>query len=192
MNIEPRRGAVGWAVVLLLAAFAVPYLLGAGALALLGSLGCIAGAGVILVDWWYSRRADENLLLTYSDPDVVIMRMYAQLTPDERISLQESRIIVDHVLNLDGPILRWKINSGIPGAREYYPHADVLAVWRTATEESLAPIGSWPEGTIRRDTARALVQYFVSTGVMIPAAGNMPARWTAGGFSKAKKMMGLE
>ena len=155
MLIETRKTSVGWAAVLLLATAGMPYVL-EGWWAAAGMAGCGLGAALILGDYWEGRRASDRMSELLCAPEVEIMRLYASLDDAGRANLQAARVVVDYVLNFEERLERWHIPT-MPTTRLFYSTVDVEAVWQLATPVGMAPISTWPEGTIRRECASSMV-----------------------------------
>lgn len=156
-----------------------------------GIVGCsvLVLAGIfLLMDWFLYQRTRDTAYINGSDPNsaVRVMGFYATLSPEGQANLQAARVVVDYVLNFETRLERWHI-PGMPKERGWYSTADVSAVWDLATsDKGMPPVGTWSEGSIRRECAVAMVQYFVDCGWLQRAAGNMSAQWVTDGYGKAE------
>lgn len=184
---RPHYGLIG-AVALLLMAGAVARYLGPGIIeyGLAGMLTLLAG--VCTLDWWFRERALEaEALILAEQEDLEITRLLAMMPPDVLASLQESRIVREHVIGWGEVREEWVFPASMNDSHPLRCSVeDITAVWGACTPEGFAPVSSWGDGTKRRQCALAMVNRFSQKGWLRPAAGNQRAQWVGNGYEQAR------
>lgn len=187
---KPNLGMI-WAILLLVATGAMLKVFGMGVIEMGAALILILFAFVLAADWFTHRLIQARLrVIEASQEDLQITRLLMAMPPSVLESLQESRIIRQHVLGWgevkDEYIFPASMHDPNP---QRFKAEDVAAIWRVCTPEGFAPVSTWGDETIRRQCAMALVNRFVGYGWMTPAAGNQPAKWIGSGYAKAERAL---
>lgn len=144
--------------------------------------GCLAVLDMALVfllcaDYLTKCKLD----LKRADPDYLIMSLFQVMDPEKARMIQNSRIVVDHIILNGNRVDKWSWY----GSSRQWDEADVMAVWQASTVDYMAPITTWPDGTTRRQVCEELTNYFSVCLFCEPITQGKLSYFLPGGYAKA-------